>query len=738
MKKIARIVGLVVLALVVLGVGVLFFLTRMFDPNDYKEQIQQAAREQANIELTLGGDIGWSLFPWLGIELKDVGIAPVEHPEQLLAEVGNMGLGVEVMPLLRRQLRMSDVILDSINLNLEVDENGVANWSTIGPQEAADGSAEAPAATEEGRAAAEQEAQEHGQLDVTVQSVRITNARISYVDRQNDQRVLLEEVNLSTGALLEGEPFDVAFLGLLTTDHPAMRVRIDLTTVAGFDLEAERYQLDGFDLKLDASGDPLNGRAVGMRLQGDSVIDLAAQTAELKQLRLSLADLRATGELTASQLDTDLQLAGNINIAQFDARTLIHALGQKLPDMAQANALSKVALSGRIDGGADSFMLHDMELLVDGTELGGSLGLASFETMALRFDLTGTDLNIDHYLPASESAAATAPGAPAAPAAGQGGSTSQTAPEPWSNDPVLPMETLAELNVVGSLDLQQVQLTGQSISPFKMAIEAEGGNVRLRQFEGGVFGGQFNATATIGAGRVPAPLTLSAKLNGMDSLALQRAYEMPEQFRGLLNLDLNLKTQGNSMRNWINALNGDVRFDVADGALLGVNLEEKLCQAIAVANREALTADFGAENTPFNKLSGSFRIVNGTVQSRDLVAALPGITAKGNGDINLPEQRLDYGVGLLLEGDQREMPDPACRINERYVGIEWPLRCEGYLHNAAKSCGVDTQGVTRIAGQMLRNEAERKIEDKVSEKLEEKLGDKAPEVRDAIRGLFNR
>ena len=51
---------------------------------------------------------------------------------------------------------------------------------------------------------------------------------------------------------------------------------------------------------------------------------------------------------------------------------------------------------------------------------------------------------------------------------------------------------------------------------------------------------------------------------------------------------------------------------------------------------------------------------------------------------------------------------------------------------------MDTQGVTRIAGQMLRNEAERKIEDKVSEKLEEKLGDKAPEIRDAIRGLFNR
>ena len=732
MKKLAKIIGLVVLVLVILVVAVLFFVTRMFDPNDYKEQIQQAAREQANIELTLGGDIGWSLFPWLGVELKDVGIAPVEHPEQSLAEVGSMGLGVEVLPLLRRQLRMSDVILDTVSLNLVVDENGETNWSTVGPQSDPQEVAEA---AEEGRAAAEAEAQEHGQLDISVQSVRITNARIDYVDRQNDQGVLLDEVNLSTGALLADEPFDVAFLGLLTTTQPAMRVRIDLNTVASFSLDSERYQLDGFDLKLDASGDPFNGRAVGMRLQGDSVIDLAAQTAELKQLRLALDDLRATGEVTASQLDSDLKLTGNINVAEFDARALMHALGQQLPEMAKANALSKVALSAAIDGSSNSMMLRDMQLLVDGTELRGNMGLADFERQALRFELAGSSLNIDHYLPPTEAGSGSTA---AAPVAAQGGSSSKIAPEPWSNDPLLPLDTLAELNVIGSLDMQQVQLTGQSISPFKMALEAVDGNVQLKQFEGGVFGGQFAATATINAGRVPAPLSLTGKLSGMDSQALQQAYEIPEQVRGLLNLDMSLKTRGNSMRNWINALNGDVQFDVADGALLGVNLEEKLCQAIALANRESLTTDFGAENTPFNKLAGSFKIVNGTVQSRDLTAALPGITAKGNGDINLPEQRLDYGVGLLLEGDQRAMPDPACRINERYVDIEWPIRCEGYLHNAAKSCGVDTQGITRIAGQLLRNEAGRKVEDKINEKLEEELGDKAPEVRDAIRGLFNR
>ena len=88
MKSFAKVLGMVLAGIVILVIGALFFLTRMFDPNDYKDDIRQAAREQANVELTLDGDIGWSLFPWLGIELKNVGVAPVATPDQPLASVG--------------------------------------------------------------------------------------------------------------------------------------------------------------------------------------------------------------------------------------------------------------------------------------------------------------------------------------------------------------------------------------------------------------------------------------------------------------------------------------------------------------------------------------------------------------------------------------------------------------------------------------------------------------------------
>jgi AsmA protein len=218
----------------------------------------------------------------------------------------------------------------------------------------------------------------------------------------------------------------------------------------------------------------------------------------------------------------------------------------------------------------------------------------------------------------------------------------------------------------------------------------------------------------------------------MDSLAIQQAYDVEPQLRGAINLDLDAKATGNSMQQWMSSLNGKARFDVDNGALLGINLEQKLCQAIAMVNRESLSAPVGSADTPFNALKGNFRIVDGTVINENLTADLPGITATGRGEIVLPTQRLDYRLGLALKGEKAAMQDSACRVNERYLGVQWPIRCSGYLYNAASSCEVDTEGVTQIAGRLLGNEAKRTLEDKISEKL----GEQAPAVRDALRGLF--
>ncbi|WP_122870208.1 AsmA family protein, partial [Pseudomonas viridiflava] len=116
MKAFGKILGLFILGLLLIIVALGFALTHLFDPNDYKDEIRQLAREKANVELTLNGDIGWSLFPWLGLELHDTHVATLTAPDQPFADVQMLGLSVRVLPLLRKQVQMSDIRVEGLNL----------------------------------------------------------------------------------------------------------------------------------------------------------------------------------------------------------------------------------------------------------------------------------------------------------------------------------------------------------------------------------------------------------------------------------------------------------------------------------------------------------------------------------------------------------------------------------------------------------------------------------------------
>ena len=117
MKSFGKFIGLLLLGLLLLLIAGGFALTHFFDPNDYKDEIRQLAHKHANLELELNGDIGWSLFPWLGLEITDAKVASADMPNDPFADLRLLGLSVQVMPLLRKEIQMSDIRIDGLNLN---------------------------------------------------------------------------------------------------------------------------------------------------------------------------------------------------------------------------------------------------------------------------------------------------------------------------------------------------------------------------------------------------------------------------------------------------------------------------------------------------------------------------------------------------------------------------------------------------------------------------------------------
>ncbi|SEC84460.1 AsmA protein [Pseudomonas saponiphila] len=741
MKAFGKILGLVILGLLLIIVALGFALTHLFDPNDYKDEIRQIARDKAHIELTLNGDIGWSLFPWLGLELHDAGVATLANPTQPFADLQMLGLSVRVLPLLRREVQMSDVRVEGLNLRLTRNKDGHGNWQDIGKAAPADKQAETPA-TSTGEASQPGSSPDKSSqpIRLDIDSLTVNNARVEYNDEQTDKQFTAESIQLSTGPIHEASNTPVKLTAFLASSQPAVRVRTELNGELRFDRALQRYQFEDMRLSGEATGDPLQGKTVTFAAQGQLLLDKAANVGQWTGLKVSLNQLRALGELKVNDLDKTPQISGGISIAQFDLAKFVDSIGQTLPAMAEGS-LSKVELVSRLQGTPSSLALEDLNLKIDDSSFNGRLAIEDFDKQSLRAQLKADTFNVDRYLPpksAAANSAATARKAEVQSSEADAIAGAGTTPLPnsptkgaWSTDKLLPVERLSKLDIDADLSFGQLTLDKLPIQNAALKASGQGGLLKLSNLRGELYNGSFEASGNLDVRQSTPQLNLQTKINRVPVERILESQGQTPPVKGLVTLNSNLSGNGNSQKALIDSLNGTASFVINNGVLLNANIEQQLCQGIAVLNRKNLTSTPRGKDTPFQELKGNLTLRNGVASNPDLKVRIPGLSVNGNGDIDLRVLGMDYRVGIVVEGDLSDNPDPACQVGERFTGIELPLRCRGPLELGAKACRLDKDGLGQVAAKLAG--------DRLQQKIDEKLGDKvSPELKNALKGLFKR
>jgi len=740
MKAFGKILGLVLLGLLLVIVALGFALTHLFDPNDYKEEIRQIARDKAHIELTLNGDIGWSLFPWLGLELHEASVATLIKPTEPYADLQMLGLSVRVLPLLRREVQMSDVRVEGLNLRLNRDKNGHGNWEDIGKLQATAGATPAgtpaPAAPQ-----APAEAEKPPQpIRLDIDSLTVNNARVEYTDEQTGKNFTAESIQLSTGAIHDSTDIPVKLTAFLSSNQPAVRVRTELSGEMRIARALQRYQFEDMKLSGEVTGDPLQGKTMTFAAQGQVLVDKAANVAEWTGIKISANQLRALGELKVNDLDKTPQISGGLSIAQFDLAKFVDSIGQTLPAMGEGS-LSKVELVSRVAATPTSLSLDNINLKLDDSSFSGRIAIEDFAKQSLRATLKADTFNVDRYLKPKSAEATNATQARQAEVASTeadamaGAGTTPLPDKPtkgaWSTERLLPVERLAKLDVDADLSFGQLTLDKLPIQNATLKATGQGGLLTLQDLRGELYNGNFNAKGTLDV-RQPVPaLSIQTSISRVPAEKILESQGKNPPVKGLVTLNSNLTGNGNSQKALIETLNGNASFVINNGVLLNANLEQQLCKGIATLNRKSLSGEPRGKDTPFQELRGNLTFRNGVASNPDLKVRIPGMTVNGDGDIDLRVMGMDYRVGIVVEGDTSAMPDPACQVGDKFVGIEWPLRCRGPLELGAKACRLDNERMGQVATKLAG--------DKISEKIDEKLGDKvSPELKNALKGLFKR
>ncbi|MGO2201230.1 AsmA family protein [Pseudomonas helleri] len=737
MKAFGKILGLVLLGLLLIIVALGFALSHLFDPNDYKDEIRQIARDKAHIELTLNGDIGWSLFPWLGLELHDASVATLTAPDQPFADLQMLGLSVRVLPLLRKEVQMSDVRVEGLNLHLTRDKDGRGNWEDIGkPAPAAPGTE--TAATDSTKPAAADTASQPIKLDID--SLTVNNARVEYSDELTGKQFSAESIQLSTGPVHEATSIPVKLTAFLGTNQPVMRVKTELDGKLRFDRVLKRYQLEDMKIVGEASGEPLQGKTMNFSASGQLLVDMAANVAEWSSLKISANQLRALGELKANSLDKTPQISGGLSIAQLDLAKFLDSIGQTLPTMAPGS-LSKFELVTQLSATPTSVSFDDLKLNLDDSTFNGRIAVEDFAKQALRIQLKGDTFDADRYLPPKSAEAngakaarqAEVQGSEASALTASGDSPLPDAPTKsgWSTTKIIPVERLKTLDLNADISFGQLTLSKLPIQNAALKANSKDGVLTLENLSGSLYKGTFAANGSLNVQPVLPVVKLQTRITSVPVEKILQSQGQTSPVTGLLTLNSNVTGSGNSQSALIQSLNGTASFALNNGVLLNANIEQQLCKAISTLNRKTLSGAPLGKDTPFNELKGSLVFRNGVASNQDLVVRIPGLSVKGDGDIDLRVLGMDYRIGITIEGDTRPMPDPACQVGKNFVGIELPLRCRGPLELGAKACRLDKEGLGKVAVKAAGN--------KLSEKLEEKLGDKvSPELKDALKGLFKR
>jgi len=302
----------------------------VIDPNEYRDDLAALAERELGREFEIEGEIEWSFFPWLGIEVGRITMADADgYHDEPFVEFDRLAAAMKVWPLLRGELHTRAVEIERPVVRLMRDEDGQDNWTDLAERFAA---AEADAGQQPAGADAPADADAtdpppadlEALAGMVIGGVRLNEGAVYWEDRSDDRRIRLDPVNLEIDTLRLDEPVGIRADALVGDEEyleftSEARLR---QADAGPELTAS-WSLSPLDPKglLEALGEePPETEDPGVlrSFSGSGEIDATAERIDLTGLAVELDDSRVEGEAAIEPAHPTIELALQLNHIDLD------------------------------------------------------------------------------------------------------------------------------------------------------------------------------------------------------------------------------------------------------------------------------------------------------------------------------------------------------------------------------------------------------------------------------------
>ena len=131
MRTLLRLFKFIFILLFIAFIAVLA-LAVTFDANNYKPQIIEQVEKATGRDMQIDGDIDLSIFPWIGLKVEAVTLGNAAgFKAAKFARIEQLDVKVNLLPLLKKEVRINTIRLHGLDVALEVDEAQANNWSDL-------------------------------------------------------------------------------------------------------------------------------------------------------------------------------------------------------------------------------------------------------------------------------------------------------------------------------------------------------------------------------------------------------------------------------------------------------------------------------------------------------------------------------------------------------------------------------------------------------------------------------
>ncbi len=674
MGRILKFIGVAIGAVIALLIVAAIVFSLVFDANEFRDEISARVKATTGRDMTIEGELDIKFFPVLAVDIgrTELGNAPGFGDEPML-EFERARLSIKVLPLLLHQeARVGTAELDSLSVRLAVNADGVTNWDDL-----AEHSEEPPepAETDDGPPPV-----------INIASIAINNANLVYTDAQTGDTYTLSNMALNTGRVFTGMSTPIE--GGLEFDIQPASISGAVNIAAVIDLETDAGGIGIEDFEIDGRAEGIADVPVTLKVSAPAMEFMTeAQTATVGNIDISVLDIDIAADVEPFSYAGTPTPSASIDIAAFSPKSLMQTLNIDAPETADPDALGKVSVRAQAKVAEDSIALSGLTLVLDDTTFTGELVVPKDPAGLFRLKLAGDSIDVARYMaPASEEAEAASEG---------------TAPVE------VPADIIRPLNAQGEITLGRATLGAILFENLSLTVNAADGRLQMNPsadfFEGG-YRGDIRIDAT---GDTPV-LTVDERIEGVNLTPLGRALFESDNLTGSVNGRFQLSGTGADTVAMQRTLNGNMNFELADGAWEGTDIWYEVRKARALFKQEQPPEAPNPPRTEFSTVRMTGVVTDGVMRSDDLYAELPFMQVTGGGTVNFPEASIDYRVrGRVMEKPEFVDATSAEDLDE-YTSAVIPIRIEGPL--ASPSIRPDI-------GEMAKEAVKEKVEERIMDLL---------------------